>query len=74
MSRTIHHRNQQNNSYNCGFDYCGKYKHNKHHGGGYGVDGRNAADKERRSESKATINLELDYLQDDIVFGEDYDL
>ena len=58
MSRTNHHRNQKQNR--CGYDYGGRYKHNKHYGGGYGVDGRNAADKERRHQSKEYIEDELD--------------
>lgn len=62
MSRTNHHRNQKSNHE--GHDYGGKYKHNKHYGGGYGVDGRNAADKERREEGKDIVEEELDFMEE----------
>lgn len=58
MSRTKHHRSQKANHE--GYDYGGKYKHNKHYGGGYGKVGRDAADKERRSESKRIVEEGLD--------------
>ena len=60
MSNTHHHKGQKNQ--HCGHDYGGKYKHNKHYGGGYGVDGRDAADSERRQQSKDIIASELDEL------------
>ena len=58
MSNTFHHRNQRKNRK--GYDYGGKYKHNKHYGGGYGTDGRDAADSERRAQSKTIIAEALD--------------
>lgn len=58
MSNTHHHKNQKQS--HCGYDYGGRYTHNKHYGGGYGVDGRDAADKERRQLSKTLINEGLD--------------
>lgn len=61
MSRTKHHRDQK--SIHCGYDYGGKYKHNKHYGGGYGADGRNAADKERREEGKDLCEAGIDELE-----------
>jgi len=73
MSRTKHHRSQKSHPHHCGWDYGGKYKHNKHYGGGYGSFARHVADKERRNESKAIIKTELEYLWDDIVFGADLD-
>lgn len=58
MSRTRHHRNQK--AAHCGYDYGGKYKNNKGYGGGYGVEGRNAADTERRVEGKKIVRNEID--------------
>jgi hypothetical protein len=58
MSRTTHHRNQ--GASHEGYDYGGRYKHNKHYGGGYGVDGRNAADSERRSQDKIESKSGID--------------
>ena len=60
MSRTNHHRNQKSNHE--GYDYGGKYKHNRHQGGGYGTEGRDAADKERREESKSLVEEGIDAL------------
>lgn len=65
MSRTKHHRSQKRHPHHNGFDYGGKYKHNKHYGGGYGVDARNAADRERRNESKLIIIKEIEDMVDD---------
>ena len=64
MRRTNHHRNQKSN--HCGYDQGGKYKHNKHYGGGYGVDGRNAADSERRMQSKIDSRNGVNYYHEDI--------
>jgi len=58
MSRTNHHRTQRHN--HCGYDYGGKYKHNKGYGGGYGSDGRNAAHREMRADSKVIIRSEIE--------------
>lgn len=63
MSRTNHHRNQKRHPHKNGWDYGGKYKCNKKYGCGYGVDGRNLADSERRNESKRIIKHEIENIE-----------
>lgn len=62
MSRTRHHRNQKHQ--HNGFDYGGKYNCNKNYAQGYGTDGRDLADSERRRESKQIIRDELEGMED----------
>ena len=53
MSRTKHHRDQKRHPHQCGWSCGGKYKYNRHYGAFYGVDARNAADRERRKQDKS---------------------
>jgi len=76
MSRTGHHKNQKHQHDE--FDYGGKYKNNKHYGGGYGVDGRDAADKERRETGKELCESGVDELAEmeveELLLSEPHDL
>ena len=58
MSRTRHHRNQDSNK--CGLDFGAKYKCNKGYSGGCGTPAKNAANSDRRIDSKRIIKEQVD--------------
>jgi len=53
MSRTHHHRHQNNQ--HCGEDYGSRYRCNKGYGLGYGKYSRKRSARERRADSKILI-------------------
>jgi hypothetical protein len=56
MSRTSHHKGQKHNKQ--GLDFCGKYKVNRLHGGGYGREPKDCAHKEMRNDAKVACQVE----------------